>query len=247
MLLPMGIAATLIALSALWTPLCSFVFLGEPVKLLDLCAIIISFFGVALMSYVQKPDANNTVNSLNEDQKSYKTGIAVGLFTSLTFAISTILTRRLKSVEINGLMLCHGFVQWCCCTVVILISQGKEIFGYEKKSTYTFIFMAAVANYFAQYFMTYAVQRSNPTLCILLTYSGIFYSFLIDFIIFKQRFTGQQLIGVAIVLSTNIAVVLYKFFKESTSLPTQPDEKQEKLSPSEVEIEELQEPNDKKQ
>ena len=50
-LLPLVIGATLISTSSLMTPLCAYLFLGEPVSAMNVYAIVLSFIGIVVISY----------------------------------------------------------------------------------------------------------------------------------------------------------------------------------------------------
>ena len=71
--------------------------------------------------------------------------------------------------------------------------------------------MGGVANCSGMFFWVYSTQHAKSTLVALLRYIGVFYSFLIDMIVFKESFSFLQICGACIVLTTNITVIYHKW------------------------------------
>jgi drug/metabolite transporter (DMT)-like permease len=107
------------------------------------------------------------------------------VYTALGIALITLITRKLKEVETSSLMLGHSIVGWFLYSVIIAFAQGFNSFNYQSNTTYIYLIIGGIANCTAQYAWTFAAQRSNATLCVLLKYSGVFYSFLVDLFVFR--------------------------------------------------------------
>jgi drug/metabolite transporter (DMT)-like permease len=90
--------------------------------------------------------------------------------------------------------------------IIIIGSSNTELFQFTS-STWNYLYVAGVTNCIAIYLFTYSTQRAKSATVALLRYIGVFYSFLVDLIIFKETFTVLQLLGVFLVLSTNIASI----------------------------------------
>jgi drug/metabolite transporter (DMT)-like permease len=74
MLLPMGIGATILATNPLILTLLAHYFLNEPASHLDLSVILITFLGIAVLSFGS--------STKGMDSHNYKLGCFVGLLTS---------------------------------------------------------------------------------------------------------------------------------------------------------------------
>ena len=66
---------------------------------------------------------------------------------------------------------------------------------------------------FAMNLHTISNQFENPALVQLLSYVCIAYSFGFDKVLFGTDFATLQMIGLAVILSFNVCVILYRLFK----------------------------------
>ena len=127
-LLPLVIGGVIIASSALFTPLLTYLLLGEPVMKVDVIGIVISFLGIVMLSYGKE----NSGEQIAEGTAfSYFLGIFFGLVTALGVGFLTILTRKLKSVETSCLMFNHSLFGWLTYSVAVYVAQGTDALNYD--------------------------------------------------------------------------------------------------------------------
>ena len=125
-LLPLGIGATILATNPILITLLAYFLIKEPVSQIDTAAILISFSGIAIMSLAKG-------SSLHEsEQSNYIMGIAVACFTSFVIALTTILGRKLKSLDTNTLMFNHmGFGTLGMFIVLLVTPQDRKPLSFE--------------------------------------------------------------------------------------------------------------------
>lgn len=70
--------------------------------------------------------------------------------------------------------------------------------------------IGGLANCIGIFYSTYTAQNSKPTTVALLRYIGVVYAFLVDLVIFKEHFNLLQVLGIGIILTTNIAAIFLK-------------------------------------
>lgn len=152
-LLPLVIGGVLIASSALFTPIMTYVILGEPVSKVDVIAIIISFCGIVMLSFGKE---NAGTQIVAESASQYLLGIFFGLISALGVGFLTILTRKLKSIETSCLMLQHSLFGWLTYSIVVFYTQGTHALTYDNQTTYNYLVIAGATNTVAQYCFTYS-------------------------------------------------------------------------------------------
>lgn len=95
------------------------------------------------------------------------------------------------------------------------ISSGRKPYSYDGFQPYALIILGGLINSGSQNLMVITMQHSNPASVSLYRYSGLFWSLLIDIIVFRTALHHLSIIGLAVVFCANIGALLYKMHMEN--------------------------------
>lgn len=97
-LLPMGTAMILIQSNPFWMSILACLMLNERIRPIEIGGIIVCFVGVLLIAYSKSEEEEEEVKEGEEESSGIDKylGLIVGFITAWTFALTSVLNRRLK-------------------------------------------------------------------------------------------------------------------------------------------------------
>lgn len=134
--------------------------------------------------------------------------------TSWCYAVVSILTRQMQSMHFSVMLFYYSIVASVCSALMILCQawikdEPIRLFTYDGEQ-WLFLCSVSVVNFIGLNCQTIALQNERSGFITLLGYIGLVYAFLGDIFIFNETFQWLELLGVAVVLSLNIALICAK-------------------------------------
>ena len=145
-------------------------------------------------------------------------GILVAFTGAWTFAVCSVLNRKLKEIGYEALMVYHGLIGGGAASLFILVEGAfRGGFRFYTGEQYLILLVASTFDCVACNSMTIAYQRDSSGFVSLLGYAIILYGFLADLIFFNEEIQTLQLLGALIIFAATFIVAVYKLceaFKE---------------------------------
>ena len=133
---------------------------------------------------------------------------AVGMSTSV------VTTRKMQSVHYTVVLLSYAIFGAIVLVLILsieaLVTQQLRLAHYSWEA-WSMTLAACLFNNFALSFQTIAMQNERPGFVTLVSYVGLVYAFAGDLVFFGETYTFRDLICILVILSLNVAVVVYNF------------------------------------
>jgi drug/metabolite transporter (DMT)-like permease len=193
------------------------IFLNEKVLMLEYVAMAIAFGGVVLVGIGGTKDAvatvvdsviDTTVNSGYDSR--FIMGLALAFFTAWGFAGINVGNRRLHDVHFSVILLLNSILGFLFCLSWVGIEGLIYGFHFHTFTQYCYLVVMAVIDYGALTCAFIAYQADSPSFISLLSNMTVFYSFIVDYLVFNAIVSGPQLIGALCILMAALGTAYVK-------------------------------------
>lgn len=224
-LVPLVVQNTIFNTAPFWASLLSFCFLKEYITKFEICAMILSFGGVCMISVPNEATGEEIADEESEEvgTSSSKQILGSGLIfcTAWCYATVSILTRKMQKIHFAVMLFYYSVVAFTLTSLVICVDvwisdKAFGLFTYNSEQ-WLFTLLLSSVNFIGLNCQTIALQNERSGFITLLGYIGLFYAFLGDIFIFKETFAWLELAGISVVLIMNISLICSKQIATSNS------------------------------
>jgi drug/metabolite transporter (DMT)-like permease len=200
---PLSIATTLSFTSPIFTSIFAFIAIGERLTRYDIINMVSWIIGVLLVSNPFGDAKGNTTIM----------GVLIGIMAAVMIAGSFTMVRI---VAINFHFMIPMFYYWLATTAFAPLGYLVLLFIGHQPNVYTSddlmrLLVLWIFGFFSQFFLSASYKLEKAGRVSSVRYLQIVLSFLVDVMVFKTSFSIQEIIGTALILTTNLGIVVLKW------------------------------------
>ena len=124
---------------------------------------------------------------------------------------NAIYNRKLKSLNVNIVMFFHAGIGVLIGSAILIVEAGiNGSFRTFDSRTYVWLIAGSVTDTLCNNSLTIAFRNDRSGFVGLVSYMGVFWGFLADFLILKEDISWMEILGACIVLAASLTVSILK-------------------------------------
>lgn len=186
--LPLAIAATIQYLAPIFTVILAMIILKERVRVLQWFFILLSFIGVALITF-------DTLNGPETENISFL-WLGLGILAAVFSGVAYTAIMKLRSTD-EPITIVFYFPMIAMPLMIILCLYE---FTMPQGIEWLFLLLIGIFTQFAQILMTKALHEGSAATITPFQYLGAIYAFLVGYFLFDERLNWMVNLGIALVI-----------------------------------------------